>query len=124
MNFKTIKIGNQEHTMIYGANGTYREIEEKIFTCFDDSMYNEQLLYELSHQYSQLQLKVFVGNVFETHADIFMLACIFGKNDLVKRIYTENLNKVNKEYSFGPMTTTPFLQILFYKNNIPNIVFN
>jgi hypothetical protein len=124
MNLKTIKIKNQEHTLIYGVNGTHREIEEKIFTCFADSTYNEQLLYELSHQYSQLQLKVFVGNVFETHADIFMLACIFGKTNLVKRIYVENLNKVNKEYLFGPMTTTPFLQILFSNNNVPSIVFN
>lgn len=110
VNFKTFIINNQEHTLVYSNDSN---IEEKIFNNFADCAYNEQILYELSHQYPNLEIKVFVANVFETCADIFMLACIFGKNKLVKRIYLENLNKVNKEYVFGPIKTTPFLQILF-----------
>ena len=63
----------------------------------------------------QILIHCYIGNVFETTADAFMLSVIFNKSNVIQALLHTNKDKLNKHYAHGlGLSCTP-RQLLFKK---------
>jgi len=119
----TIKVNGKTQT-IESIDNIYFDDAKFMFKLFDDKkfLYNQETIMEFDINYPDFYIRFNYNNKEECAVDIFMLACVFGKMDLVEKLLENNANnieKLNKKYWVGSFEcSTPIIQIYKYDTNL------
>jgi hypothetical protein len=99
----------QEHSLCKTHNEEDYEKSSYLFSLFGDNCENaDELIIDFANKYDNFMVHCYIGNVFETTSDAFMLSVIFNKKNVVEKLMETNKHKLDKSYTYGlGMYTTP-----------------
>jgi hypothetical protein len=98
-NWYTIMNNGQKHSLHKSHNS---EQSAYLFSLFDDNYENaDELIVDYANKQSDVMVHCYIGNVFETTADAFMLSVIFNKQNVIEKLLKINQHKLDKPYGLG-----------------------